>query len=441
MGTISISYSKMGLSGHVTLYLLLACTSLSQAEYTMSITFFNVDNPDEIIAGELPLMSQRGPYVYREERLKMNEEQEGDMLNFGEYKEYKFDRELSCESCSEEDEMRILNLPLIGVVQECLNQGALIGSVLCGFVEAALNGEFKDELFFKHSVGDLLFQGVSTGIVEFLMTNALTQNRLPPQIQENGFALFNGKNATTDNGWYTLDISPTSYGIQEWGPTEDNKHDSLGFTKWWPDADVSGEVASSTCNLLTGTDGTQYQEGITEETELWHFSPDICRSTYFTFDPQDEAAPAGSLVFSTPAASLHVNRTRNFCFCPSLKPSCIVTTDDPDVLDLSNCDLADCKDGMLDVHACYQSPVILSNPNFYLAEHQLNNFQGTISSDKARDESRITVDRDTGKVSRAENKLQINMPIVKHPKITILEKVADIVFPVIWVNNIYSQPE
>ena len=41
-------------------------------------------------------------------------------------------------------------------------------------------------------------------------------------------------------------------------------------------------------------------------------------------------------------------------------------------------------------------------------------------------------------MSRAENKLQINMPIVKHPKITVLEKVADIVFPVIWVNNVNS---
>ena len=117
--------------------------SLSQAEYTMSINFFNVDNPDEIIAGELPLISQRGPYVYREERMKINEEQEGDMLNFGEYKEYKFDSEMSCEGCSEDDEMRILNLPLIGVVQECLNQGSIIGSVLCGLVEAALNGEFQ----------------------------------------------------------------------------------------------------------------------------------------------------------------------------------------------------------------------------------------------------------------------------------------------------------
>ena len=269
------------------------------------------------------------------------------------------------------------------------------------------------------------------------MTNALTQNRLPPQIQENGFALFNGKNATSDNSWYTLDISPASYGIQAWGPTEDDKHEDLGFTKWWPEPDTSGEVSGSSCNLLTGTDGSQYQAGISEDTELWHFSPDICRSTYFTFDHQDQADPS-NLVFSTPANGLHVNRTRNFCFCPSLEPSCYLPSDDPDVLDLTNCDLQDCKDGMLDVHACYQSPVILSNPNFYLAEHQLDNFQGTILPDKERDESRITVDRDTGTVTKAENKLQINMPIVKHPKITILQKVADIVFPVIWVNNVYS---
>ena len=125
------------------LVLLLKCVTLSQAEYTMSIHFFNVDNPEEIIAGELPVMSQRGPYVYREEREKRNEEQEGDLLTFGEYKEYKFDSELSCEGCSEDDEVRILNLPLIGVVQECLNQGSLIGGILCGLVEAALHGEFQ----------------------------------------------------------------------------------------------------------------------------------------------------------------------------------------------------------------------------------------------------------------------------------------------------------
>lgn len=428
----------MEITGIVVLTLIMMLANNSQAEFTMSITFFNVDNPNEVIAGELPIMSQRGPYVYREERLRMNEEQEGDMVSFGEYKEYKFSSDLSCAGCTEEDEMRILNLPLIGVVQECLNQGTIIGGVLCGFVEAALHGEFQDELFFTHSVGDLLFRGVSTGIVEFLMTNGLTQNRLPPQIRENGFALFNGKNATTDNSWYTLDVSPLSYGIREWGPLEDDKHESLGFTKWWPDADLTGEVASSTCNLLTGTDGSQYQEGITEETQLWHFSPDICRSTYFTFDPEEQE-DTQLLVFTTPIESLHVNRTRNFCFCPSLKPSCVDLTDDEDVLDLSRCDLQDCQDGLLGVQTCYQSPVILSNPNFYLAEHQLGNFQGTISSEKERDESRIVVDRETGMVVSAENKLQINMPIVKHPKVTILENVPDIIFPVIWVNNMYTE--
>ena len=133
----------MEVAGFVVLSILVMFASNSHAEYTMSINFFNVDNPDEVIAGELPIMSQKGPYVYREERLRMNEEQEGDMVSFGEYKEYKFSSDLSCAGCTEEDEMRILNLPLIGVVQECLNQGAIIGGVLCGFVEAALHGEFQ----------------------------------------------------------------------------------------------------------------------------------------------------------------------------------------------------------------------------------------------------------------------------------------------------------
>jgi len=421
------------------LVMVLVLVNMAQAQYTMSIHFFNVDNPEEVLAGELPVLSQIGPYVYREAREKMNEIQEGDMLSYGEYKEYKFDTELSCDGCSEDDEVRILNLPLIGVVQECINQGSFLGGVLCGLVETALHGQYKDEVFFKHSVGDLLFHGVPTGIVEFLMTNALTQNRLPPQIQENGFALFNGKNATTDNNWYTLDISPSSYGFTAWGPTEEEKQENLGFTSWWPNPDFSGEVSTSTCNLLTGTDGSQYQAQINKETKLWHFSPDICRSIYSSFDQEVPSDP-DSWVFSPPEESYHINRTRNFCFCPSLSPNdpCIATTDDPDILDLSACDVQDCKDGLLDVSACYQSPVILSNPNFYLAEHQLGNFQGSVTPDKERDESRVTVDKETGTVSRMESKLQINMPIVKHPKITVLEKVPDIIFPVIWVNNMYT---
>merc|ERR1719513_300385 len=85
----------MEVAGFVVLSILVMFASNSHAEYTMSINFFNVDNPDEVIAGELPIMSQKGPYVYREERLRMNEEQEGDMVSFGEYKEYKFSSDRS----------------------------------------------------------------------------------------------------------------------------------------------------------------------------------------------------------------------------------------------------------------------------------------------------------------------------------------------------------
>jgi len=407
------------------------------AEYTVSVTFFNVDNPDDVIAGVLPVLSQKGPYVYRLEKDLVNQAQEGDLLSFGELKYHYFAEDLSCDGCSESDEVQILNAPLIGVVKECLTQGTLIGSVLCGLVETALNGEYKDDLFFTHTVGDLLFNGVDTGIVEFLMTNAITSNRLPPQIGPNGFAFLNGKNATTDNNWYTLDTNPTSYNIEEWGPQETEKHQDLSFTRWWPSPDASGEVAASTCNRLVGTDGSQYYEGITEDTKIWQFSPETCRSSYFTFESELEEDPNFS-VFTRPAKSFHINRTDNFCFCPSLDSSCFSPTDDPDVLDLSGCDLEGCYDGLLDVYPCYQSPVILSNPNFYLAEHQLVNFQGSISSDKQRDESKIVVNRNSGEVLQSDQKLQINLPIVKHPKVTILENVPDIIFPIMWVNNAYS---
>lgn len=33
--------------------------------FFMSVYFFNVLNPDEILAGEKPTVEQRGPYVYR----------------------------------------------------------------------------------------------------------------------------------------------------------------------------------------------------------------------------------------------------------------------------------------------------------------------------------------------------------------------------------------
>merc|ERR1719167_1617523 len=418
--------------------LFLFSISSSTAEFTISVNFFEILNPNEVIEGALPSVREVGPYVYNEERSMVDKETDGDNLSFGEYKRYSFNSEKSCDGCTENDQVRILNLPLIGVVQECLNQGSLIGGVLCGLVEGAINGEFQDELFFQHSVKDLLFDGVSTGIVEFLMTNALTQNRLPPQIQENGFALFNGKNDTTDNGWFTLNTSPESYGYLEWGPKKEDKHSSLAFTKWWPHADVSGEVDQSSCNMLTGTDGSKFKTEIVEDDLLWHFSHDICRSIFFGFshrDPEDMER----FVFTTPVDSLHVNRTRNFCFCGSLKPSCAQATPDPEVLDLSACDLGQCHDGLIDVRECYQSPIVLSQPHFYLAEHQLANFEGMSPPDKDSDESRVEVDSLTGDVYRTENKLQINMPIVKHPKVTILENVPEILFPIMWVNNEYHR--
>merc|ERR1712080_437303 len=71
------------------------------------------------------------------------------------------------------------------------------------------DGCCNDTLFFTWGVDDLLFSGISEGVVKFLLTNSLTDdpNLLPPQIdyENKFFAIMNPRNATQDNEWYQVE--------------------------------------------------------------------------------------------------------------------------------------------------------------------------------------------------------------------------------------------
>ena len=50
-------------------------------------------------------------------------------------------------------------------------------------------------------------------------------------------------------------------------------------TTWWNNAaDVEGnKFGNNTCNILKGTDGTQFPSGVSKENPLWIFNPAFCR--------------------------------------------------------------------------------------------------------------------------------------------------------------------
>ena len=76
----------------------------------MKFYFFEVLNYDKLLDGTAdggrPLLKERGPYTYREDREKkeLNWTDNKEYLAFGQYKSYTFLPEESCEGCISTDE-------------------------------------------------------------------------------------------------------------------------------------------------------------------------------------------------------------------------------------------------------------------------------------------------------------------------------------------------
>jgi len=78
-----------------------------------------VVNADDYESGKdaRPLLEERGPYYYKEPRLKDNILWTGnDHVRFRQRKTYFFDKELSCADCYDTDTPVVFNLALNGIV-------------------------------------------------------------------------------------------------------------------------------------------------------------------------------------------------------------------------------------------------------------------------------------------------------------------------------------
>merc|ERR1719402_748246 len=297
----------------------------------MKVTFWNVENPDEIMQGEKPKVKEQGPYVYEETREKRNITTQNDtqFITYGMYKQWDFRKELSCEGCDKDDEVTILNMPLIGAIYVASKEMDMLETAILGSINKAMKGLpvygtttgcCIDTLFHTKRVDDLLFSGVSDGLVKFLLEYSLTDdpNKLPPQIdfENKFFAIMHPKNATQDNEWYQIETGKVSWDrqsmIEQWGAKLDDMHDNLEHTEpeWWP---VRGYKGRDSCTRLEGTDGQQFPPFLDKEMK-WSFQTDICRSMPIVFEKEVDVEGIKAYRFTTWAESQWMNRTDNFCF-------------------------------------------------------------------------------------------------------------------------------
>ena len=147
---------------------------------------YDVRNPAEVIQGDRPIVVERGPYSYVEKRSKVDiSHGEGlgvlEKVQFGEKKTYFFDEATSCESCTKDDIVTVINAPLVVFMYQFASAGGILESAYAPKFNAAMKNEswrgfcpdygthrkdeWVDSLFMDVSVDDLIFNGVKPGVV------------------------------------------------------------------------------------------------------------------------------------------------------------------------------------------------------------------------------------------------------------------------------------
>jgi len=433
-------------------------------------TFFNVENPLELVTQkEKAKFSEKGPYAYREVREKNITFYGTDYLEYAQYRHFEFDPEKSCEGCKKDDKVRILNMPLIGAVATCLEMGGTQTTAGLSMLSKVIDNTPESmDLFLEDTVDNILFQGVDNRLVQELKNNFALKSRLPPAVQDNGFAIFNTKNATTNNECYRVDTTVDGHSeILMWGADLDNLKTNLSDTRtcpstidghkpscnsytfkpWWNYPDITGNITTSPCNQVRGTNAEQFPPFLDERTDedLWIFTTDLCRSLYLRYLEDHDIDGIQTLRYSIPKDATNINKTENVCFCKELAQKwddeCIKKIDGSDELDITACEIKTCHDGLQDVSKCMLSPVIMSSPHFYLAEKQLDHFaaeDNVLNPVEADHMTYLDIEPNTGLTLSAHKRIQVNMPIMPTDSdmIVFLKDIPSIpAFPVVWLDE------
>lgn len=353
--------------------------------FFMSVYFFNVLNPKEVLKGEKPMVEQRGPYVYRKRVQKDNITFHPNYtVSYREYRQYYFEPSMSVGN--ESDIVTIPNMLVLGaaVMLEDLPYAVRL-------LISATFKTFKEGPFLTKTVEELMW-GYDSKLVEFL--NKYLPGMLPSSGKFGLFAEFNNSNT----GLFTIhtgkDNIQNVHKVDSWnGLTELN---------YW---------RTPQCNMINGTAGQMWPPFMTKKSTLPFYSPDACRSMELVYQRPGHMKGIPYYRFVAPT-TLFANGTDyepNEGFCPCR------------------------QSGLLNVSSCrHNSPVFISHPHFFNADPVLLDFVRGLAPTEREHGLFIDIHPDTGVPLNVSIRLQLNLYMKTVPGITETDKIAEVVMPMLW---------
>ncbi|XP_042297858.1 scavenger receptor class B member 1 isoform X1 [Sceloporus undulatus] len=353
--------------------------------FYMSIYFFEVLNPNEVLRGEKPIVNQRGPYVYREYREKENITfNDNDTLSFLEYRRFHFQADMS--NGLESDYVVVPNMLVLGA--------AVMLEDLPFAVKLTVSSTFalfKQSAFMNRTVGEIMW-GYDDPLIDFL--NSIKPGLVPFKGKFGLFADLNNSNT----GLFTVytgmaDIS-RAHMIDTWN--------GLKEVSYWN---------SDQCNLINGTAGELWPPFRTPSTPLEFYSPDACRSMTLIFSHYGKFKGVPTNRYVAPK-TLFANGTDyppNEGFCPCLQSG---------IQNVSSCRL--------------NAPVFISHPHFLNADPSLLEAVGGLHPNEEEHGLFLDLHAMTGIPMKCSIKLQLNIFIKHVPGILQTGRVKPVVLPFIW---------
>ncbi|KAL0965267.1 hypothetical protein UPYG_G00279040 [Umbra pygmaea] len=353
--------------------------------FFMSVYFFNILNPTEVLAGEKPMVEQKGPYVYRKRIEKQNITfHHNDTVSYLEYRTYFFEPSMSVGN--ESDVVTIPNMLVLGASVMMEKYPYVVRQLISMTFKT-----FKEGTFLTKSVGELMW-GYDSKLVEFL--NTWFPGMLPATGKFGLFSEFNNSNT----GRFTVHTGKDNirlvHKIDSWN--------GLTTLNYWK---------TPQCNMINGTAGQMWPPFMTKQSTLPFYSPDACRSLELVY--QREGVMSGIPLYRYVAPKTMFANGSDYApnegFCPCR------------------------QSGLLNVSSCRaNAPMFISHPHFFNADPVLLDYVLGLHPTENEHGLFLDIHPKSGVPLNVSIRLQLNLYMKHVPGIGETGHISEVVMPMIW---------
>ncbi|XP_067646552.1 scavenger receptor class B member 1 isoform X1 [Eurosta solidaginis] len=359
------------------------------------VYIYNVTNPDGFLIGEKPILTEVGPFVYREDMQKVNIHfHDNQTVSYQHKKILQFVPELSIDKNT-----RIVtpNIPLLTLTSLSPKLGYLLSKTISVVLTAA---NFKP---FINVTADQLVFGYDDALVS--LAHRFYPKHMRP-MERMGLLL--GRNGTL------TEISTIKTGLQ--GMEEFGYIDRLNGLDHLP------HWKSPPCNRIAASEGSFFPpRDITKANMVYLYDKDLCRVIPLQYQRGVIKDGIDADLYILPGNSYGdaTNNPENECF---------------------NANDFESVKGLQNISPCqYGAPVYISNPHFYQADESLLHSVEGLKPNKSEHETYFKIQSKLGVPLEGKVRIQLNLKVTRAKNVFPVRNFRDFVFPVMWLEEGISE--